>query len=319
MDGLMMPPPANHAIRERSYTQTRMHGYAKSRAAFGPASARASYSERLHPRNRDRSLAPGGPQSLASGTVIANRSAPGPPLFRSNSSLELEQAAGSALRREFGSHGSIDAIAAGDASFAVLTEFRSLDPELAAAREAARHTAAATDAAETAADASPRLRSRLQRLWDRDRRSSRKGSAAVTAASTVSATSTNAESSLFRKLRGGGTNSAGGHASSSSSRQELETSRSSDCLDSEARLEERRRRRALVHYDCQSVLVSLSAVASRRGQLLTRKNTATGASAASSAWRAEKRREEDPATAQAADPAEEEDRGDERSNDLVLR
>ena len=272
-----MPPPAGLPLmtRQRAYTHTHTHtrlqsGFASQRAAFGPASTRASCSERLHPRQRSRAA-----PAAADGRTGS--------LYRSNSSLELEPAAGGggggALRREFGSHGSIDAIG-GDASFAVLTEFRSLDPELAAARDAA-------DAADEA-DSSPRLRSRLQRLWDRDRRASRKAGGGT-------------EQSLFRKLRGSS-------AKESQRLSESETTRSSDSLDGEARQEERRRRRALVHYDCQSLRVSLAAAAQRRGRLEERQNRATGASAASQN-----------ASRSADEMSEDEDHGDDRSNDLVQR
>ncbi|XP_043243340.1 signal-induced proliferation-associated 1-like protein 2 [Amphibalanus amphitrite] len=262
MDGLMMPPPAGLPLmpRQRAYTHTHTHTRLQ-RSAFGPASTRASCSERLHPRQRSRAA-----------PAADGRSGP---LYRSNSSLELEPTGGGgggALRREFGSHGSIDAIG-GEAAFAVLTEFRSLDPELAAARDA------------DSADASPRQRSRLQRLWDRDRRASRKAGGA--------------EQSLFRKLRGGS-------VKDSQRLSEPETSRSTDSLDGEARQEERRRRRALVHYDCQSLRVSLAAAARRRTRLDERHNRATGASAASQ-----------PASRSADELSEDEEHGDDRSNDLV--
>ena len=296
MDGLVMPPPAGLPLlpRQRAYTHTHARlqsGFSSQRAAFGPVAMRSSCSERLHPRHRSRAAAASSGAATAGLAAHSRRAA----LYRSNSSLELEPAAGSGgLRREFGSHGSIDAIG-GDAAFAVLTEFRSLDPELAAAREAA-HDADEADAA----DASPRLRSRLQRLWDRDRRGSRKAGSG--------------EQSLFRKLRGS--------VKEPPRLAEPETTRSSDSLDGEARQEERRRRRALVHYDCQSLRVSLAAVARRRSQLEERHNRATGASAASKpTWRAP----DDP-TAPASTPAasademsEDEDRGDDRSNELVQR
>ncbi|XP_043224569.1 signal-induced proliferation-associated 1-like protein 3 [Amphibalanus amphitrite] len=278
MEGAVMPPPAPvpaagrlHTTRERAYVQTRLQSYTNGASAarppaFGPSSLRSSYNERLYPRHRERVLAQhGGPRSLreGSGAPPAAVSTVGMgPLYRSSSSLELETSPGGGLRREFGSHGSIDVMAGGGDA-----------PGLGAPRAGSA----------TGSDASPRLKSRLQRLWDRDRRGSRK----------------TAEPSLFRKLRGGG------------ARAEPETSRSSDSLDGEARLEERRRRRALVHYDCQSLQASLSAAQQQRSQLAKRRNTATGASAAAAAGEAA-------AAAAAESSADDLETGDGRSNDLVL-
>ncbi|XP_037073091.1 signal-induced proliferation-associated 1-like protein 1 [Pollicipes pollicipes] len=67
------------------------------------------------------------------------------------------------------------------------------------------------------------------------------------------------------------------------------------------------------------MLVSLAAAARRHSQLACRKNTATGASAASmpASTRGERRRPDEPADAAEPPPDEDEDRGDDRSNDLV--
>lgn len=137
---------------------------------------------------------------------------------------------------------------------------------------------------------------RLQRLWEnKDRRSSRKApsstgnfpltsSASATFSSCPSSDSGGApSSSIFRRLRGGtGSNGrtdfpvtcsassalsvSGGSADSSTS---VGGKRASDSclpasaayLDAEARREERRRRRVLVHYDWRSLLVTMRSAA----------------------------------------------------------
>lgn len=56
-----------------------------------------------------------------------------------------------------------------------------------------------------------------------------------------------------------------------------------DATDMEARLDERLKRKAFAHHDCQSMSVNLGYAARLRGLLAQRRNTTTGASAASMA------------------------------------
>lgn len=76
-------------------------------------------------------------------------------------------------------------------------------------------------------------------------------------------------------------------------------------------IEERQRRRAFTHYDCQSLTANLGYAAKLRGLLLARRrNTTTGASAASMLG------------ARSATPdgdSGDEDGGDGTSNDLIER
>ncbi|XP_078000700.1 signal-induced proliferation-associated 1-like protein 2 isoform X1 [Glandiceps talaboti] len=83
--------------------------------------------------------------------------------------------------------------------------------------------------------------------------------------------------------------------------------------DLQSRLEERHRQKAFAHYDCQSMTVNLSEVMRNRQNLGRRKNTTTGASAAS--------RGSNPNTPQGSreDLSDDEaDYGDGKNNDLVL-
>lgn len=160
--------------------------------------------------------------------------------------------------------------------------------------------------------ASPRLRLKFQKLWEhgsnKDKNSSNttnngneKGMGNVaSSSSSTSAVSNKSESSkqLFRKFRG----------ASSASRQQASKSlpeagkfdtglhiEASDGVTTKVVLrhnggtnpmEERFRRRALAHYDCQSISANISYAAKLRGLLSKRRNTTTGASAASLCQRA---------------------------------
>lgn len=165
------------------------------------------------------------------------------------------------------------------------------------------------------ADASsPKPRSKFQRFWDRDR-SNKEHKASSIPATTVaiaasvvavqhgtpsctsggSATSRSAsEPSIFKRLRGGGNASSGSGSSSSSNAKglngisaspepDLAATLERDASDMEARLDERLKRKAFAHHDCQSMSVNLGYAARLRGLLAQRRNTTTGASAASMA------------------------------------
>lgn len=167
------------------------------------------------------------------------------------------------------------------------------------------------------ADASsPKPRSKFQRFWDRDRSSKEHkpsnvpATTAAIAASVVAVPSTNtnnnsnsssrstSEPSIFKRLRGGGGSGGSGNASTSSSSSskggvmngvstspepDLTANLERDASDMEARLDERLKRKAFAHHDCQSMSVNLGYAARLRGLLAQRRNTTTGASAASMA------------------------------------
>ncbi|XP_071455086.1 signal-induced proliferation-associated 1-like protein 2 [Hetaerina americana] len=77
---------------------------------------------------------------------------------------------------------------------------------------------------------------------------------------------------------GGGTGSGGGDPSSGPGDNGVGVPTEAPCRTTP---EERVRRRVFGHYDCQSVAANIAYVATRRGLLAKRRNTATGASAAS--------------------------------------
>ncbi|XP_066594298.1 signal-induced proliferation-associated 1-like protein 1 [Prorops nasuta] len=201
-----------------------------------------------------------------------SRVARGLALHRSNSSLELPHSPDPAcripetpLRREYGSHGSIDVVAqsvsAGDNLFAMLQDFRSTEERSPVSSEYSRRVqdSQSPDVDEVCGptgNSSPKLRLKFNRLW-------------------------------------GGKPPRGGEESCSSPMISAD-------------VEERHRRRAFAHYDCQSLTANLGYAAKLRGILLARRrNTATGASAASSL------------RASTPDEAPEEDSGDGKDNDLL--
>ncbi|GAB1604461.1 signal-induced proliferation-associated 1-like protein 2 isoform X2 [Argonauta hians] len=109
-----------------------------------------------------------------------------------------------------------------------------------------------------------------------------------------------AGSGIFRKLRG---------AKVDTSDMVMKNSDISDSIDS--RHEERIMRKAFVHFDCQSIAININDLIDRRNCATERKNTTTGASAASvnrNSYTGDKD----------SDPCSEQDGGDNKSNGLVL-
>ncbi|XP_043265519.1 signal-induced proliferation-associated 1-like protein 2 isoform X4 [Colletes gigas] len=172
-------------------------------------------------------------------------------LHRSNSSLELPHSPDPAsrvpeapLRREYGSHGSIDVVAqsvtVGENLFAMLQDLRpsSSDQRNSVGVDYLRRvsdgqTVDADEVCGPTGGSSPKLRLKLNRLWG------------------------------------------------AKPPRAMEESCSSPVVSAD--VEERHRRRAFAHYDCQSLTANLGYAAKLRGILLARRrNTATGASAASS-------------------------------------
>ncbi|XP_077552154.1 signal-induced proliferation-associated 1-like protein 2 [Haemaphysalis longicornis] len=237
-------------------------------------------------------------------------------LYRSNSSLDLDHnngghhggggaagepgaLRGGPTRRDYGSASSLDLLAASAADgsfFAMLREYRAgrredqRSPGPANIQEFLRGRLDPAPALQNASNAlahgaleegsSPRLKTKFQRLLElRDRGkgwSRLPGGSGGSAASAGSNSSSSAggsassqESSLFRKWKPGG-------RSESADARSLEPASLADPA------EDRLRRRALAHYDCQSLGANLSRASGRLASILgRRRNTTTGASAAS--------------------------------------
>ncbi|XP_073979531.1 uncharacterized protein [Rhodnius prolixus] len=199
-------------------------------------------------------------------------------LYRSNSSLELmhdqhillSNSGGNGvglkpntpvLRREYGSHGSIDVIASSDRSYAAA---ESLIDMFAEYSKPGGNKDSTSSLIEDEKATSPKVRLKLGRFWGSSSGGGGSGSGAT----------------------GGGTN-AGGSGSGKQQRQgsveeALLVAASSNTTTSHHNEEERQRRRAFAHYDCRSVTANLGYAAKVRSILLSkRRNTTTGASAAS--------------------------------------
>ncbi|XP_020285367.1 signal-induced proliferation-associated 1-like protein 2 isoform X2 [Pseudomyrmex gracilis] len=212
-----------------------------------------------------------------SGGPVSHRVGRGLALHRSNSSLELPHSPDPAsrvpetpLRREYGSHGSIDIVAqsitTGENFFAMLQDFRPPEQRGPVAGDYLRRVHQQdgvtvqqlddVDGGASGAGSSPKQRLKLNRLW-------------------------------------------GGKPP-----RTMEESCTSPVASAD--VEERHRRRAFAHYDCQSLTANLSYAARLRGILLAkRRNTATGASAASAL------------RAATPDETPEDDAGDGKGNDLL--
>ncbi|CAN8000550.1 unnamed protein product, partial [Ixodes hexagonus] len=218
-------------------------------------------------------------------------------LYRSNSSLDLEHGCEQPglrgpVRRDYGSASSLDLLAAsaGDGSFfAMLREYRAgkredqRSPGPANIHEFLRGRLDPAPALQNASNAlahgavdeasSPRLKTKFQRLLElRDRG---KGWSRLPGGQ---------ESSLFRKWKPGGRSESTDVRAGSADASAMAATTAAVLLPDPA--EERIRRRALAHHDCQSLGANLSRASGRLATLLgRRRNTTTGASAASMAQR----------------------------------
>lgn len=241
----------------------------KARMGAGLAGPRNSVNER-HMSFGGRPL-----NAVAVGTRLYQ--ANGDNIYRSNTSLELLDAGtnhdnighlSGPLRREYGSHGSIDiissdrsppAVSAGESFFAMLQEYRPAALSLGngnANKEPKQqnemtHNHRNSSIIEDQVDrgnSSPKLRMKLK-LWG-------------------PAKTTRSQSHVPSVEEGSGINL---NVSTNSSVTAVAA----------ADIEERTKRRAFAHYDCQSLTANLGYAAKLRGLLLARRrNTTTGASAA---------------------------------------
>lgn len=250
-------------------------------------------------------------------------------LHRSNSSLELEHnlqefmpedasVSTSMLRRDYGSANSLDMMSnSGESFFAMLQDYHNENVDQRAvappqinellrgrldlnkntnstaaqfqnrssypqSKQAMNGTAVAVADAAVDPSTSPKMGAKMQP----------KGKERKPRAKTMVA---EASSGILRKIRGTRSDTESGNKSMSD-----------NSLD-EGRMEERQKRKAFVHYDCQSIGVVLGEVIKRRTNIeMTRRNTTTGASAASGM------RDTDDVL------SDDTDTGDGKSNELLL-
>jgi signal-induced proliferation-associated 1 like protein 1 len=264
-------PSQNHHMQSSSRERT-MHAVEyynnnvlKARVGAGLAGPRSSVNE--------RHLSYGGRPLNSIGTRLYQ--APTENIYRSNSSLELldptnETSPGGPLRREYGSHGSIDVISSdrspvatstSESFFAMLQEYRPAvlgmnnnnnnnnskkEPTIQEPPQNYRNSSLITEDNVDRGNSSPKLRMKLK-LWGQT-------------------TKTQRSQSHIPTIEDGNT--------SNSTTTATTTVASAD-------IEERTKRRAFAHYDCQSLTANLGYAAKLRGLLLARRrNTTTGASAA---------------------------------------
>lgn len=283
----------------------------------------------------------------------SNKTGPRLALYRSNSSLDLLDRDNYLLRggrnfahhahkpenqgtqgcftrrKDFGSHGSIDVLSSSlTVASGGVAGYKQPQLSLAMASSAPRRDS--TDECHQAKKpgefvsiketASPRLRLKFQKLFEPKEKGSE-----VPSPSKGEPSST----SIFRKLRGGKDSTAHPAAEISQELEGKPVLRHQGLLGTE----ERCRRRVFAHYDCQSVSANISYAAKLRGMLSKRRNTTTGASAASLGNRISSTTT--PSTSLnnigaicasdnisshgSGEPSEEADIGDGRSNSLVLR
>ncbi|XP_055597849.1 signal-induced proliferation-associated 1-like protein 2 isoform X2 [Uranotaenia lowii] len=209
-------------------------------------------------------------------------------LYRSNSSLELIHdhsnnhdglhPGGTNLRREYGSHGSIDVISSdrhhssqvtGENFLAMLQEYRpavfGMEHSHHHGHHDPRHTNGMTPNGEDSLDrghSSPKLRMKFNRLWSSSGGHNNKTTRGQqTQSASLDDASLNPNVSVLSNVSN--------------------VSATSTTTVSSADIEERQRRRAFAHFDCQSLTANLGYAAKLRGLLLARRrNTTTGASAA---------------------------------------
>ncbi|XP_030745763.1 signal-induced proliferation-associated 1-like protein 1 isoform X1 [Sitophilus oryzae] len=284
------PPRAPLSTRTRDrtaqaidYYNTHVH---RCWANAGLCTSRSSFNDRHHHNARRPHLAPEA-------------------LCRSNSSLELLDQHGRpfkssspTLRREYGSHGSIDVIdrpAVGQGKnefFAMLQDYRPAvlgvaDQRSPGPSEYLRGKLDSEDQHDGNAQGghypqSPKLKSKLTRFWS--------NGGAPGGINSANASTNNSMVKSQRSIMDDST---------------VSTASTNVLLSQEA--EEIARRRAFAHYDCQSLTTNLNySVRLRRNLLAKRRNTTTGASAASTLIRSS-----------TPDGESEDDAGDGQSNELV--
>ncbi|CAG0881328.1 unnamed protein product [Darwinula stevensoni] len=265
-------------------------------------------------------------------------------MYRSNSSLDLEDdvevergavsitpaTTCSTYKREYGSHGSIDVLAneglnsAGPSRSSTVPSdvpsfLRDKSDSLPSSSISGPNTSATCGGNETP---SPKPKSKFYRLWEprgeREKPNKQKKHSV-------------SEPSIFKKLMGSKSvvsNATTEPPSWTGDRVSLSASSTgTPSLDSLSMpnqnmegMDDRWRRKVFAHYDCQSVVANLSYAARLRGMLAKRRNTTTGASAASvgSARPGISYNGNCPTSDPSPETITETDYGDGKSNDLVL-
>ncbi|XP_041775118.1 signal-induced proliferation-associated 1-like protein 1 isoform X2 [Anopheles merus] len=317
------PQTRSGSARERAMHAVEYYKSNVRRARVDAGLARNSLHERYSFVQRQMATMGNG-----GGGVVGTKLSPHGPtdhLYRSNSSLELihdhggagglpdhlHTGGGTNLRREYGSHGSIDVISsdrhphhhhhhqgqgggapsAGENFLTMLQEYQPFGLDASsllyslgkhhsghghgngAAPASSNITLTGDDVVDRGGNASPKLRNKFHRLWGSSNGASAAGSA-------------NGSANGKRQVANGGAAAAvaPGTASLDDSQlcMALNVSASSTTTTvSSADIEERQRRRAFAHFDCRSLTANLGYAAKLRGFLLERRrNTTTGASAA---------------------------------------
>ncbi|RXG68571.1 Signal-induced proliferation-associated 1-like protein 1 [Armadillidium vulgare] len=242
---------------------------------FGRSDFRASYNERLRPgptslqqftgykKEKKLDSEAGGDFVYLTGNAVS-----GSGLYKSNSSLELDHeptteisTGTNHLKREYGSHGSINVAAVQQESLYSVLQSYQQDPK--------------QEEAEQLTDTSPKVLSKIHRLWDKDKPSIFKKFLPSKSGDTN-----------FKSEKVGDTNSEinsnlGGTVISNSNAKSSELMES-DNKEEMASTKLSRRRSAIAHYDCQSLASQLSPER-LKSLLADRSNTTTGASAAAMA------------------------------------
>ncbi|XP_013772638.2 signal-induced proliferation-associated 1-like protein 2 isoform X3 [Limulus polyphemus] len=307
VNGMNMPPSfGSPAIRLPS------SGHPAPQSVERPLPPPYPRNDRPHRTHSERTNRASGEHVSGVTSHMASASRVG--IYRSNSSLDLEHieenidSRTGVLRRDYGSASSLDVISTtGETQsfFAMLKEYKAdhidqRSPGPAKIHEYLRGKVDPAPATQNASNAlangpesledsqSPRLKTKLHKFWEvKDKKTEKKkllGS----------------EPSLFKKLRG-----------KSEIAAEFNSKGSDNSLDAESRFEDKLRKKALAHYDCQSITANLSYASCLRNLLNKRRNTTTGASAASLVSRA-------PNDGTEGVAVDEPDPGDDKSNNLVL-
>ena len=298
---------------------------------FGNADMRASYNERMgRQQQRHQPLyQPSNHAGQRARMMVAPSASEMMPqqsnIYKSNGSLDIDhevemvqevmtnvdhhhhhQGQGH-YRREFGSHGSIDVITRQELTHHAFPDIRSFDSSSmdgvtvggpGAVSTLQRKTTVGSETARSE-DSAPGSVLSGGSLDDSPKQ---KKKSSFFSASKDKDGNGKSQKSLFKKFRGGSKDS------DDKSGTAIDSTHLSDAANNGERLaEDRHRRRFFSHYDIGSVCATLSV--STQLKTLERRNTTTGASAASAALRN--------TTGQAADV--EKDLGDNVSNELVLR
>lgn len=266
---------APKSIDEKFSSSKGGFSFPASSNCFGRSDFRASYNERLRPghtslqqftdykKEKKLDSEAGGDFVYLTGNAVA-----GSGLYKSNSSLELDHEPATEistgtnhLKREYGSHGSINVAAVQQESLYSVLQSYQQDPK--------------QEEVEQLTDTSPKVLSKIHRLWDKDKPSIFKKFLPSKSGDTN-----------FKSEKIGDTNSEinsnlGGTVISNSNAKSSELMES-DNKEEMSSTKLSRRRSAIAHYDCQSLASQLSPER-LKSLLADRSNTTTGASAAAMA------------------------------------